>query len=236
MTATLEERQQLQCNFKRVQNVFDDCMADARQHLSAAGIDAYIAGANAINKTGRGEEPVLVYLEEMPQVAAQLGEGVIEEVVSFTRTLAKSPNSKAIPHFLQSLGAAARALESRVLFTEYLNLVVQTAINTSPKVHGIDSMYTSPCLPDFLDSVPHLFTLLSLGGIKKWVDYGTLAYPNDPDRQQEYFQLKTADSRAVVQRERHGTLFTDSERKLGLYLRGLWQSDAQFVPYSLAFD
>ncbi|TAJ80958.1 MAG: hypothetical protein EPO42_03240 [Gallionellaceae bacterium] len=236
MTATVEERQKLQCKFARVQNVFDDCIADARKHLSAPGIDAYIEGANAINRTGRGEEPVLEFLEEMPQIAAILGEGVIEEVVTFTRTLAKSPNSKAIPNFLQSLGAAARALESRGLFTEYLNLVVQTAVRTSPKVHGIDSMYTSPCLPDFLDSVPHLFSLLSLGGIKKWVDYGALAYPNDPDRQQEYFQMKTADSRAVIQRERHGTLFTDSERKLDLYLRGLWQNDAQFVPYSLAFD
>jgi hypothetical protein len=236
MTASTEERQQLQCKFARVQSVFDDCMVDARRHLSAAGIHAYIEGANAINRTGRGEEPVLVFLEEMPRVAAQLGEAVIEEVVSFTRTLAKSPNSKAIPNFLQSLGAAARALESRELFSEYLNLVVQTAIRTSPKVHGIDSMYTSPCLPDFLDSVPHLFSLLSLGGIKNWVDYGVLAYPNDPDRQQEYFQLKTADSRAVVQRERRGTLFSDCERKLDLYLRGLWRADAQFVPYSLAFD
>lgn len=236
MTATPEERQKLQCKFARVQSVFDDCMADAHQHLSAAGIDAYIEGANAISRSGRGEEPVLVYLEEMPQVAAQLGEGVIEEVVTFTRTLAKSPNSKAIPNFLQSLGAAARALESRELFTGYLNLVVQTAIRTSPKVHGIDSMYTSPCLPDFLNSVPHLLSQISLGGIKNWVDYGVLAYPNDPDRQQEYFQLKSADSRAVMQRERHGTLFTDSERKLDLYLRGLWQNDALFVPYSLALD
>ena len=236
MTATPAEREQLKCNFARVQSVFDDCMADARKHLSAEGISAYIDGANAINRTGRGEEPVLVFLEEMPQVAAQLGEGVIEEVVSFTRTLAKSPNSKAIPNFLQSLAAAARALESRELFTEYLNLVVQTAIRTSPKVHGIDSMYTSPCLPDFLNSVPFLFSQLAIGGIKKWVDYGVLAYPNDPDNQQLYFQLKSTDSRAVMQRERHGTLFIDNERKLDMYLRGLWHSEALFVPYSLAFD
>jgi hypothetical protein len=236
MTATPEERQQLQCRFARVQDVFDDCMADARKHLSAAGIHAYIEGANAINRTGRGEEPVLVYLEEMPQVAAQLGEGVIDEVVTFTRTLAKSPNSKAVKPFLQSLAAAARALESRKLFTEYLNLVIQTAIRTSPKVHGIDAMYTSLCLPDFLDSIPFLFGQLSIGGIKKWVDYGVLAYPHDPESQQEYFRLKSADSRAVMQRERHGTLFTDSERKLDMYLRGLWQNEAQFVPYSLAFD
>ncbi len=236
MTATIEERQKLESNFARVQSVFDDCMAAARKHLSAEGIHAYIEGANAVNRTGRGEEPVLVFLEEMPQVAAQLGEGVIEEVVVFTRTLARSPNSKAIPNFLQSLAAAARALESRELFSEYLNLVVQTAVRTSPKVHGIDSMYTSPCLPDFLNSAPFLFSQLSLGGIKNWVDYGVLAYPNDPERQQEYFQLKSADSRAVMQRERHGTLFTENERKLDMYLRGLWQSDAQFVPYSLAFD
>jgi hypothetical protein len=236
MTATQEEREKLKCNFKRVQSVFDGCMADARQHLSAAGIEAYIEGANAINKTGRGEEPVLVFLEEMPQVAAKLGEEVIEEVVTFTRTLAKSPNSKAIPNFLQSLGGAARALESRLLFTEYLNLVVQTAIRTSPKVHGIDSMYTSECLPDFLDSVPHLLSMLSLGGLTNWVNYGVLAYPGDPEHQREYFQIKTADSRAIIQRERHGTLFSDAERKLDLYLRGLWLHEVQFVPYSLDFD
>lgn len=236
MTATAEDREKLQCKFPRVLSVFDDCISDARKHLSEKAIEDYIHGINSIHRTGRGEEPVLVYMEEIPRVAAMLGEEVIQEVVDFTRTLAKSPNSKAVPNFLQTLGAASRALESRELFTEYLNLVVQTAIRTSPKVHGIDSMYTSPCFPDFLDSVPYLFSLLSLGGIKKWVDYGVLAYPNDPDNQKEYFQLKTQDSRSVVQRERNGTLLTDSERKLDLYLRGLWESEAPFVPYSNAFN
>jgi len=236
MTAYIEAFKKLDCNLPRVQAVFDDCMADARKHLSIAGVEAYITGACAIYKTGRGEEPVLAFLEEIPQVSSKLGEGVIAEIVEFTRTLAKSPNSKAVKPFLQSLAAAARALESRELFTEYLKLVIQTAIRTSPKVHGIDAMYTSLCLPDFLDSMPFLFSQLSIGGIKKWVDYGVLTYPNDPESQQEYFQLKSADSRAVMQRERHGTLFTDSERKLDMYLRGLWQNEAQFVPYSLAFD
>jgi hypothetical protein len=236
MTAYIEAFKKLDCNLPRVQAVFDDCMEDARKHLSISGVEVYIAGACTIYKTGRGEEPVLAFLEAMPQVAAQLGEGVIAEVVEFTRTLAKSPNSKAIKPFLQSLAAASRALESRELFSEYLNLVIQTAIRTSPKVHGIDSMYTSPCLPDFLDSTPYLFSQLPLGGIKKWVDYGVLAYANDPDTQREYFLLKTADSRAVMQRERHGTLFTDHERSLDIYLRGLWQDETPFVPYSLAFD
>jgi len=236
MTATAEERQALGCNFARVQSVFDDCLVFARSKLSADGVTAYIEGANAIGKTGRGEEPVLLFLEEMPLVAAQIGEAAIAEVVAFTRQLARSPNSQAIAPFLQSLAAAARALESAELFTEYLQLVMQTMERTMPKVHGIDSMYTSPCLPDFLKSVPFLFSQLSLGGLKNWVDYGIKGYPNDPERQRDYFLLQSADSRAVLQRERHGTLLTDHERKLDLYLRALWTSDANFVPYSLAFD
>jgi hypothetical protein len=40
----------------------------------------------------------------------------------------------------------------------------------------------------------------------------------------------------VLQRERHGTLFADVERRLDLYLRGLWQDADQLVPYSTAFD
>ncbi len=236
MEAMQGTHRKLVCNFARVQNVFDDCLAHAQMKLSDAGVGAYIEGAQVICKMGRGEEPVLAFLEEMPLVAAQLGEGVIAEVVEFTRKLARTPNSKAIPPFLQSLSAAARHLESHQLFSEYLQLVWRTMERTSPKLHGIDSMYTSECLPDFLRSAPFLLGQLALGGLKNWVDYGIKGYPNDPERQRDYFMLQSADSRAVLQRERHGTLLTDHQRKLDLYLRGLWGSEIVFMPYSLAFD
>ncbi len=236
LTATQQEREALDCGFVRVQSVFDDCLAYARSKLSVEGITAYIEGAHAICKMGRGEEPVLVFLAEMPQVADQLGETIIPEVVAFTLKLARSPNSPAIALFLQSLAAAARALESRELFSEYLHLVIQTMERTMPKVHGIDSMYASPCLPDFLKSVPFLLGQLPLGGLRNWVDYGIKSYTSDPDQQRDYFMLQSADSRAVLQRERRGTLLLDHERKLDLYLRGLWATQANFVPYSLAFD
>ena len=236
MTVVSDTPRKLACNFARVQSVFDDCLAHAQMKLSDAGVDAYVEGAQIICKMGRGEEPVLAFLEEMPLVAAQVGEDVIAEVVEFTRKLARTPNSKAIPPFLQSLSAAARHLESHQLFTEYLQLVWKTMERTSPKVHGIDSMYTSECLPDFLKNTPFLLGQLALGGLKNWVDYGIKGYPNDPERQREYFMLQSADSRAVLQRERHGTLLTDHERKLDLYLRGLWGSEAVFLPYSLAFN
>jgi hypothetical protein len=60
--------------------------------------------------------------------------------------------------------------------------------------------------------------------------------PQPPRAAEDYFSLQSADSRAVLQRERHGTLLVDVERKLDLYLRGLWQDHDHLVPYSTAFD
>ncbi|MBY0579029.1 MAG: nitric oxide reductase activation protein NorD [Burkholderiales bacterium] len=226
----------LECSFPRVKAVFEDCLDGACKMLSVSGVDAYIDGAQAICRMGRGEEPVLAFLEEMPPVASLLGEEIIPEVVEFTRKLARSPNSRAIVPFMESMVTAARSLESSGLFQEYMSLVMHTMMRTTPKVHGIDSMYASTCLVEFLTSAPRLFKLLSLGGIRAWVDYGVRSHAADPDRQRDYFLLQSVDSRAVLQRERHGTLFSDHERKLDLYLRGLWKTEAAFIPYSLAFD
>ena len=226
----------LECGFARVKSVFEDCLERAGKLLTEAGILAYVEGANAICRMGRGEEPVLAYLEEMPVAAALLGEGVINEVVEFTKRLSKTPNSRAIAPFLQTISAAAKVLESREAFSDYLILVTYIKRRTTPKVHGIDSMYPSACLAEFLQSVPRLFGMLSLGGLKSWVEYGAKSHAADPDAQRDYFSLKTPDSLAIMQRERHGTLFADNERRLDLYLQGLWKMGALFVPYSLSFD
>ncbi|MBI1174178.1 MAG: VWA domain-containing protein [Sideroxydans sp.] len=236
MSDGIDYRQILDCRFARVQSVFDDCLAFARRKLSRDGVMAYVEGARNIGKMGRGEEPVLMFLEEIPYLARRTGEEIIPRIVEFTRQLGRTPNAKAIAPFLQSLGAAARALESRELLEEYLQLVWQTMQRTTPRVHGIDSMYASECLPEFLSSVPRVLGQLSLHGMQNWVDYGIKAYPNDPERQRDYFLLQSADSRAILQRERHGTLFSDHERKLDLYLRALWESESVMIPYSLAFD
>jgi hypothetical protein len=226
----------LECGFARVKSVFEDCLEHAGKLLTDSGILAYVEGANAICRLGRGEEPVLVYLEEMPIAASLLGEDVISDVVEYTKRLSKTPNSRAIAPFLQSISSAAKALESREVFSEYLMLVSHTKRRTTPKVHGIDSMYPSACLVEFLKNAPRLFGLLSLRGLKNWVEYGIRSHASDPDAQRDYFSLKTPDSLAIMQRERHGTLFADNERRLDLYLQGLWKTSSLFVPYSLAYD
>ena len=55
-------------------DVFDDCFDEALRVLSPAGLDAYLAHARWLGKLGRGAEPLLVFLEIWPTVAAAAGQ------------------------------------------------------------------------------------------------------------------------------------------------------------------
>ncbi|MDP2144986.1 MAG: VWA domain-containing protein [Gallionella sp.] len=227
---------QLNCGFARVGLVFPDCMREALATLSKDGVEAYIENARFLGKMGRGAEPILIFLEEWPAVAKVLGEEVLPAVMDFVRKMTRSPNSKAITPFLQSLPTAARRLQSPQQFNDYLSIVQDFMERTTGSVHGIHQTFPSPGLPEFFKQVPVLLSQLSLGGLKNWVEYGVRYYHDHPERQIEYFSLQSADARAVMQRERQGTLLVDAERKLGMYLRGLWQDEDHLVPYSEVFD
>ena len=123
--ADLEQyRQQLTCNFEQIDHIFADCMTDAAACLSPSGIKDYLDGASLICMIGRGVEPVLVYLEEMPQVAQQLGESTLSLVSQTVWKISRSPNGKSIPPFLQTVAEAARRLGSSELLERYCELVL----------------------------------------------------------------------------------------------------------------
>lgn len=227
---------QLDCGFPRVEPVFADCMRDALAKLSAEGVDAYIENARFLGKMGRGAEPILIFLEEWPSVAATLGEDALPAIMACIRRMWKSPNGNAITPFLQSLPATARRLPSAQQLRDYLDIVLDFMERTTGSIHGIHQTFPSPGLPEFFKHIPQLLGQLSLAGLKNWVEYGVRYYKDHPERQIDYFTLQSADSRAVLQRERHGTLLIDNERKLDMYLRGLWHDDDQLIPYSTAFD
>ncbi|MBI5890545.1 MAG: VWA domain-containing protein [Nitrosomonadales bacterium] len=243
MTTTLAIPEDLQaqwtelaCGFPRVAEVFPDCMRAAQFALSEAGIAAYIEHARFLGKMGRGAEPILIFLEEWPHVAKVVGEEALPDIMEFVRKMWKSPNSIAIVPFLQSLPVTARRLQTRELLRDYLAIALDLMEQTTGSIHGIHQTFPSPGLPEMFKQASTLLGQLSLAGLKNWVDYGVLYYEDHPDRQVDYFSLQSADSRAVLQRERHGTLLVDNERKLNLYLRGLWHDDDMLIPYSSAFD
>ncbi len=228
--------QRLDCAFPRVEPVFADCMREAWTVLTNAGMEAYIEKARFLGKMGRGVEPILIFLEEWPAVAKVWGENSLPDVMAAIQRMSKSPNGKAIVPFLQSLPTAARRLHSPEQMRDYIELVLDFMERTTGSVHGIHQTFPSPGLPDFFRQLPVLLHQLSLSGLKNWVDYGVRFYNDHPERQCEYFSLQSADSKAVLQRERQGTLLVDNERRLDMYLRGLWQDEDLLIPYSNAFD
>jgi len=230
-------RDKLQCSFGQLDDVFEECLLDALRQLSNQGVEDYLKGASLICMIGRGFDPVLVYLEEMPSVAHRVGESSLNLVSQTVWDLSRSPNGKAIPPFLDTIADAARRLGSEESFAHYIELLVDMAERTSRSIHNNqNATIPSPGLPEVLKQMPYLLSQLSLEGLKNWIDYGVRHYNMRPDHQAVYFSLQSADSKAMLQRERHGTLFMDKERSLDMYLRGLWNEEENFVPYSLGFD
>ncbi len=222
--------------FPRVMDVFDECMSDAFKVLSEEGINAYLESASFLGRMGRGAEPILIFLEEWPVIAKTLGESALSPVMDCVRAMFKSPNGKAIIPFLQALPAVARRLKTQEQMQDYLGLVIDFMQRTTGSIHGHHTTFPSPGLPEFFAKAPYLVSQVSVAGLKNWVEYGIRNYKDHPDRQRDYFSLQSADSKAMLQRERHGTLLMDNERKLDLYLRGLWQDSDYLVPYSTGFD
>ena len=229
-------REALKCGFERIDDIFDDCIEEATALLSEQGVQDYLEGASLVCMIGRGVEPVLEFLEEIPQVAHRVGEDVINMIAQAVWKMSRTPNGRAIPDFIQAMPEAARRLGSIEQFQHFLDIVFDMMERTTGSIHGHHTTQPSPGLPYFLQQSAFLLSQLSIEGIRNWVEYGIQNYPNHPDRQADFFSMQSADSRAVFQRERHGTLFADNERNLGLYLQALWNDRDHLVPYSLGWD
>ncbi len=229
-------RDKLKCSFEQIEECFEDYVQDALRNLSNKGVDDYLSGASLICMIGRGWEPVSIYLEEMPEMAHRLGEPILEIISRAVWDLSRTPNGKAIPPFMQCLPEASRRLGTLEQMQHFLDILFEMVDTTTTSVHGHHKTHSSQGFPELLKQIPYLLNQVSLEGLKNWIEYGTRNYLNHPERQKDYFSLQSADSKAMLQRERHGTLFMDNERKLDMYLRGLWEDESYFVPYSLGFD
>ena len=229
-------RTQLDCGFAQINDVFEACLAEAYAKLSPLGLDEYLAQARFLGKMGRGVEPVLIFLQEWPRVAKTVGEDTLDAVMVTVRAINKSPNGKAIAPFLQTLAAVARRLPTQAQLKHYMDLSLLLLERTSGSIHGIHKTYPSPSLIVFFEKAPQLLEVLSLQGLGNWINYGIRNYSHHPEQQRDFFSLSSADSRAVLQRERHGTLLVDHTRALDLYLRALWQTSDVLVPYATTFD
>jgi len=229
-------KEKFTCNFPKAKDVFPACIEEAAQTLSPQGVEAYIDGANFLCKIGMGVEPVLVYLEVMPEIAQHLGQGTMKMVADYGYQLARSPNKKALIPFLQSLGSVCRRIDTVEDLQHYLDIIDEFVDKTQTVIHGHHSLYESPGMVPLLNAMPQLISKLTLSGIRNFIDYGARNYNDAPDQQIEYFNLSSHDAKSIIQRERQGTTFKAAERHLDMLKDCLWDCDRPYSVFSTAFD
>ena len=78
------------------QEVLHASWHEAARVFSSRGLDNYIKGASALHNLGRGEELVVTYIQEMPEVARAIGEDVLPDVVNFLLGMASKTSGQVL--------------------------------------------------------------------------------------------------------------------------------------------
>ncbi len=199
-------------------------LPEARRRLSPRGLDTWLRGLDALQQTGRGDGTMRAWIETMPEVARDLGEDVLSETATACLGYASRTSGAVIERILDTAPLVARRLADPGLFLGYLHFL-DHVLSRAPR--GMRPM---------LDHLAQLLDVLTLGGLRRWADWGIVAHRTDHAALQAYFSLSSDASRAVMQSERKGVLLVDVQRRLGMYLRALWGRDFMLVPTAGDFE
>ncbi|SFV82066.1 Rubisco activation protein CbbO [hydrothermal vent metagenome] len=196
-----------------VRGVLDATFQDAARVISPTGLKDYLDGAKSLCGLGKGNDLVITYLEVMPQIAKECGEDIIPDCVTAAMKASSLTSGEVIGLLLSTLPNVARHLGDAQLVRGYLTLIHQLA---STAARGLRPM---------LMHIDGLLSKLTLSGLRRWAQFGAKAYRRDYNNLTSYFSLESADSRAMLEKERRGVLFIKVQRKLNFYLRALWARD-----------
>jgi nitric oxide reductase NorD protein len=198
--------------------------ADAAKVFSPRGWDNYLKGASALRGLGRGNSLVDTWIESAPRVAKEIGEDVVADLAQTALTMASKTSGAVIELMVATAPTAASRLGDDGLFRSYLQFL-NTLLAQAPR--GVRPM---------LDKLDVLFGQLTLGGLRRWANWGAHAHRTDYLEQVRYFELESKESLAVLQKERKGVLFVDVQRRINMYLRALWARDFFMRPTSGDFE
>jgi nitric oxide reductase NorD protein len=221
MTIDLKEyHEQLDALDPHVRGTLEASFAEAARVMSPQGLHNWLEGAKGLSQLGRGNELVITYIQAMPSVAKEVGEEVIKDCIVEAMKLASMVSGEVIQLLFDTLPTAASRLGDAELLRGYLGLIRQLSAKVP---RGLRPM---------LAHLDELFSKLTLGGLRRWALWGAQAHQRDFAAQLAYYDLKSADSLAMLQKERRGTLFIDNQRRLNFYLRAFWGRDFFMRPTS----
>jgi hypothetical protein len=213
MSIKLEDYEEFLEEVPAIRDVLDATFQEAARIMSPTGLQNYMDGAKALCNLGRGHDLVITYLQEMPQVAKECGEDIIDDCITAAMKLSSMTSGEVVTLLFSSMPTAARNLGDAQLLRGYLTFIHQLA---STAARGLRPM---------LSHIDELTSKLTLSGLRRWANFGAQAYRRDFTNLTSYFNLESADSKAMLQKERRGVLFIKVQRKLNFYLRALWGRD-----------
>ncbi|MGD2118944.1 MAG: VWA domain-containing protein [Chromatiales bacterium] len=213
MSIKLEDYEEFLDKAPAVRDVLEGTFHEAAHIMSPTGLESYMDGAKALCNLSRGSDLVVTYLQEMPLVVKECGEDIIPDVLTAAMKLSSMTSGEVISLLFASLPSAARNLGDAQLLRGYLTFIHQLA---STAARGLRPM---------LNHIDELLGKLTLSGLRRWANFGAQAYRRDFENLTTYFNLESADSKAMLQKERRGVLFIRVQRKLNFYLRALWGRD-----------
>jgi hypothetical protein len=217
-------RDKLNSSVAKIDDIFEAAFLNAQKVMDEDALTAWLVGADKIYALGRGKELILIFLDEMPEVVAHSDPEIIPEVAELAAHLSKNAVRGSIQPFLATLPHVAKRLNSATSLRRWLRMI---RIMVEEAKSGTKYL---------LERSPFLFGQLSLGSVENWMSYGIRVYSDHPHRLPDYFSLQSADAKAMLVKERSGTLFMDAERQLQMFQRAFWEQDNEFRPYSEAFD
>ena len=214
MSIKLEDYEEfLQDVAPEVRDVLEGTFLEATRVMSPVGLQTYMDGAKGLCHLGRGSDLVISYLQVMPLVAKECGEDIIQDCINAALKMSSMTSGEVIALMFNSLPTASRRLGDAELLRGYLTLIHQLSATAARGLRPL------------LNHMEELLSKLTLSGLRRWANFGAQAYRRDFNNLTSYFNLESQDSLAVLQKERRGTLFIDTQRKLNFYLRALWGRD-----------
>nr|CAA6820500.1 MAG: Rubisco activation protein CbbO [uncultured Thiotrichaceae bacterium] len=197
---------------------------EAARVFSPRGRETYLRGASGLNSLGRGTDLVVSFIENAPQVAREIGEDAVAELLSAAIKMYSRTSAEVLILLFSSAPSAAAKLGESGLFQGYLSLL-NTMLAQAPR-----------SLRPMLGKLDVLLGYLTLGGLRRWAMWGVSAYKNDFEAQIAYFGLESDESHNMMKKEQRGTLFVNVQRRLIMYLRALWGKDFFLRPTSGDFE
>ncbi|HZX29594.1 MAG TPA: VWA domain-containing protein, partial [Telluria sp.] len=197
---------------------------EAARVFSPKGLEGYLIGAQRLKGLGKGQELVTTFIQSAPEIAREIGEDAVIELVQTAMMMASKTSGSVLEMVVGTAPTAAKRLGDEALFRGYLQLL-NVLLAQAPR--GLRPM---------LGKLETLFANLTLGGLRRWANWGAHAHRTNYEEQVRYFGLESKESQAMLQKERKGTLFIDVQRRINMYLRALWARDFFMRPTSGDFE